>query len=200
MRIFKIIMLTLLFLLMAAIPVLAAKDSLAGKTSEDVSVWGVDLRSTQIYGNQGLLLGGFDGWKINDSLLIGTEGYILLNPIQAPNAVQNYTLLYNIGLAYGGLKCEYNLNPGKSIHFSGDLLAGVGYVKYVASDYNFSAGSGGICFVVEPGVNAMLKFTDSTQVGLGISYRLVSGLKINGLTDSDLTGVSVNLIIRYLEF
>lgn len=199
MRIIKIIVLALLFLLTAAIPVLA-KDSIIGNPMENVSVWGVDLRGTQIYGSPALLLGGFSGWQINDSLLIGTEGYIILNPIQAPSVVQNYSSTYNIGLFYGGLKCEYNTNPSKLLHFNGDILVGAGWVKYIAPDYNFMSGSGAICLVIEPGVNAMLKVTGSTEAGLGVSYRWVSGLNINGLTDNDLTGVSVNLIFRFVEF
>jgi hypothetical protein len=201
MRIFKILILGLSVLLLAAIPALAEEQTLIGNSAESTSVWGIDLKSSPVMGQPGLWFGGYNGRIINNgSLFIGSEGYILLTPIDAPATAPTLTVDSHVGLFYCGLNCEYNLNPSKLIHISGSISGGVLYVKYVGVDYNFADGLASLCFVVEPGVNVMMNVTDSFKAGVGVSYRSVSGLNIQGLTDDDLKGVSINLIFKFVEF
>jgi hypothetical protein len=201
MRIIRIFILVSFFLLMIAIPVLAAGNTLLGDTS-GTYVGGFDILSSQVFGNPGFLIGGFTGKYLNDSLLFGAEGYLLINPIKAPRAIaQPYVnKRLNLGFFYTGAKVEYNLSPGNIVHFSGDLLAVLGFIKYVGKDYDFSVGLASLCYVIEPGVNVMVNVNDSIQAGVGVSYRWVSGLNIAGLTNQDLSGVSMKLVIRFNEF
>lgn len=201
MRIFKTLVLTLLLVLVVAIPVLASEETLIGNSAENTSIWGVDLKSSPVNGRSGLWLGGYSGQIMNDgTLFIGSEGYVLLNPLSAPAGAPNDIGPTNIGLFYCGLTCEYNLNPNKLIHLSGSVLAGLCYVKYVGTDYSIEKGLAALCYVVEPGVNVMMNVTDFFKAGVGVSYRWVSGLDIQGLTNSDLSDVSVNLIFKFVEF
>jgi hypothetical protein len=201
MRICKILFLAMLLLWLTAIPVWAADETLIGNSGDYTGIWGIDLKSSPVNGRPGLWLGGFSGRIINNgSLFIGSEGYILLTQLSAPAGAPDIGVPCNIGLFYCGLTCEYTLNPSKLIHVSGSVLAGLGYVKYIGADYNIKDGLAALCFVAEPGVNVMMNVTDSFKAGLGASYRWVSGLNIQGLTNDDLKGVSINLIFKFVEF
>jgi hypothetical protein len=201
MRIFKIWVLVLFCLLMAAIPSLAADETLLGNSTDSTSIWGIDLKSTPVNGQSGLFLGGYNGRVMNDgTLIIGSEGYILLTPLSAPSGAPNIGVDCNIGLYYCGLTCEYIMRPSKLIQVSGSVLAGLCYVKYIGAGYNMENGLSALCCVVEPGVNVMMNVSDSLKAGLGVSYRWVTGLNMQGLTNDDLKGVSINFIFRFVEF
>jgi hypothetical protein len=191
----------MVLLLLAAVPVLAKDQTLLGDVNDSTSIWGIDLKSSSVTGQPGLWLGGYSGKIMNDgALYVGSEGYVLLTPIDSPAGAPTPPVNSHIGLFYCGLTCEYNLNPSGLIHISGSVLGGLLYVKYVGEDYNLLEGSAALCFVVEPGVNVMMNVTDSLKAGVGVSYRWVSGLDIQGLTNADLSGLSVNLIFKFVEF
>lgn len=201
MRIFKILIVALSVLLLAAIPALAEEQTLFGNSTEGIGVWGIDLKSSQVIGQSGLWFGGYSGRIMNDGeLTIGSEGYILLTPFDAPATAPPLPGDSRVGMFYCGLTCEYNLSPDKLIHLSGNILGGLLYVKYFGDNYSFTEGLGALGFVVEPGMNVMMNVNDSLKAGVGVSYRWVTGLNIQGLTDEDLKGVSINLIFKFVEF
>lgn len=207
MRMFRILTLAISLLLLAAVPVLAKEQTLLGDTNGGTSVWGVELKSAPSYGsNPGLWLGGYNGKIINDgSLYVGSAGYLLVTPMDAPAGAPAMTGFdQNVCLFYFGLTGEYTLNPSSLIHVSGSMLVGFCYAKYIGiapgNVYNFNDGIAGLFFMAEPGVNVMMNVTESFKAGVGVSYRFVSGPNFQGMTNGDLSAFSMNLILRFVEF
>lgn len=196
MRIIKALVLVLLLLFTLAIPVLADDDSLLGDYSSSPGYWEFGIRNSVIHNNPGIMIGGSSGHYINDSFAFGTEGYILFSQIQAPAPYTNK----NIQFFYAGLTGEYTIiKPAKFMSISGLVSAGLGYVKYFSFLDGDFTGKDGMCLVVEPGVNVMMNITDKCQAGVGVSYRLTSGITAPGLTDDDFKSISVNINFRFKE-
>ena len=207
MKILKILCLTVSLLLLAAIPVMAGEQTLFGNSNDSVSVWGIELKGAPSYGgNPGLWLGGYSGKIMNDgSLYLGSAGYLLVTPTVAPTGAPPITGFdTNICLFYFGLNGEYVLNPSSLIHVSGSMLVGLCYAKYLGiapgNVYNIDDGISGLFLMAEPGVNVMMNVTESFKAGVGVSYRFVSGPDLEGLANGDLSALSVNLILRFVEF
>ena len=81
------------------------------------------------------------------------------------------------------------------VHFSFYTLIGGGGANYNEEDQN-----GDTFFVIEPGVNALFNVTDFFRIGGGVSYRLISGVNLDGVSDTDLSGASVALTFKFGSF
>lgn len=128
---------------------------LQGKSS--YQIFGeVSSKSTEIYGEYGLLMGGSLGVTINSVFSIGFAGYGKAN--------------FDPGLpGYGGLFFAYNFSPTRKLHFRAIALAGSGTSRY-----------GGIFYIFEPGLEAVLNISRVVRLTFGISMPL---------TDKDDTGM-----------
>ncbi len=194
MRAVRVICLTLTLLLIA-VPAWAAETLLSGNY-ETSHYNGPDLKISSVQGNSAIMIGGYGGDLINRTFFLGHGGYILLSRLDAPVGGGQY-----INFAYYGLMVEYVLNSDELIHFAGNVLIGPGYVIYGPADFDFSRSEqGSLCWVIEPGATAVINVTESFRAGIGLSYRLVSGSNISGLSDDDLSGLSVNLFFKFGEF
>ncbi len=198
MRVIKIICITLLLLLFT-IPVMAADETLFSGNLESSRISGPDLKFSQVLGNNAIFIGGYGGKIINRTNFFGSGGYILASQIETPDQSGLETLY--VFFAYYGFVYEYIFKPSKLLHFTANVLIGPGYVKYVPNNLNFNVSNkGSYCLVAEPGATATINITEQFRAGLGVSYRMVSGVSAGSLTNSDLSGISVNLFFKFGEY
>jgi len=103
-----------------------------------------------------------------------------------------------------GALLEYIISSDKLIHFSIQTLIGAGGVRYQIKDYdedndevNYTDDA---IFVMEPGINVFLNVNINFRIGAGLTYRYVNGVDYKNLTNSDLSGVSAQILFKFGEF
>ena len=169
------------------------------------------FKTGQILGETGFWVGGQGGWIINHRFVLGGKGYILVNPVTI-EGLENI----EIGFGCGGVLFEYIIASNKLLHFSVESMIGAGGVYNDVNNYSRYHDpidyTGDGCFVAEPGINLMLNVTKYFRVGGGVSYRYVNGIEYDAgvsdvkrgdydlISDSDLTGVSVQIVLKFGSF
>lgn len=96
---------------------------------------------------------------------------------------------------YGGFEIEYENRSYKLIHFGIQSTIGSGSVKY-RSDTGLEKESDNF-FVVQPGANIHLNVTDWFRLSGGIFYRVATNVNLDGTSDSDLSGMSGIIGLRF---
>jgi hypothetical protein len=108
----------------------------------------VSSKSTEVYNDYGLLMGGSLGVTINSVFSIGFAGYGKAN--------------FDPGLpGYGGLFFAYNFSPTRKLHFRATALAGSG-----------TGGYGGVFYIFEPGLEGVLNISRVVRLTFGLSVPL----------------------------
>lgn len=165
------------------------------------------INFTNVKHDFGVMVGGYGGWLINHSFLLGGGGFGLANNIQAPNSAQpngsntsSENLLY-IKEGYGGLILEYIFNSKKLVHYNIQTLIGGGGVTYsLKNQYDVNEDKNCPFFVWEIGANAEFNIVKYFHLCLGGKYRLTSGVDMEGLSDSDLSGANLALTFKFGSF
>ncbi len=198
----------IVFLSAISIPLYAQEQTLIGGTIESGGFGGPVVKFSQIDKNFAVLVGGYGGWLINHSFMIGGGGFGLANNIHGPREAQLY---YGTGdnlrlqFGYGGLMLEYIGEHNSLVHYYVSTLIGAGGVNYdyingLYSPYFDNLDRTSACFVLEPNVGAELNVTRFFRIGAGASYRLVKGSDLIGVSDSDLSDLSLNLTFKFGKF
>jgi hypothetical protein len=192
----------LIIILLAVVlsyPLMAQEETLFSGKIESGGYGGPLLKIGQINGKTGIFMGGQGGWIINHRLVLGGKGYALVNDVEIEGA-QNLKLEFGCG---GGL-LEYIFSSSKLVHFSIQSMIGAGGVRYAVkkpdeehSDVNYDDDA---FFVVEPGINLILNVTKNFRIGAGATYRYVNGVEYESLSNSDLSGVSAQVFLKFGAF
>jgi hypothetical protein len=188
------------FLLLAfALPAFAQEETLITGEIESGGFGGPVLKITNINGENAVMVGGRGGWIINHTFVLGGGGYGLVTDVQAKttDSIHQY-----IQLGYGGLEMEFIPASNDLLHLSVGLLVGGGGVGYKPNDndgYN-SMQKNNAFFVLEPSVNINLNVTHYFRIAAGATYRYVSGLKSVVSTNTDLSGPSAILTLKFGRF
>jgi len=195
MKSLMIILLVVLF----SYPVIAQDETLI--SGEIESGWYVAplLKVGQINGETGIFIGGQGGWIINHRFVLGGIGYGLINEVEVKDA-QNLRLKFGCG----GVLFEYIFSSDKLLHLSLQSMIGAGSVRYDVKNYqddhdnvNYNDAA---FFVLEPGINLILNVSKNFRIGAGATYRYVSGVEYESLSNSDLSGVSAQIFLKFGVF
>jgi hypothetical protein len=199
----------LLFILIAVgSAVYAQEQTLMGQ--EEISNGGFGapvIKFTSINSQFGVLVGGKGGWIIDHSIVLGAAGYGLVNNVEGTLVSSGDKMLLNFG--YGGFDMGYIISSDKIVHMSVNVLIGGGVVShrvdYNVLDWNWSISDLGTIntnkfFVAEPEVNVELNLVKFFRIDIGASYRFISGINRNGLTNSDLSGPSAIMTLKFGKF
>lgn len=164
------------------------------------------VKFSRVKNNFALFVGGYGGWLINHTFLIGGGGYGLVNKIKGEQSAQyiyGYWDDVKIQFGYGGLYLEYIGNSNELIHYSISTLIGAGGVSYGVYNSNLYylntdwTRNNSSVFVLEPGINAELNVAKFFRINIGASYRFVNGVDLVGLTNSDLSGPSAGIAFKF---
>ena len=162
----------------------------------------------QINNSTVLMIGGQGGWIIDHSFILGGGAYGLTTNVKADVQRSDGSDLY-LNVGYGGLLLEYVFESDKLLHFSMHTLIGGGGINYTThkmgdeysqyEDYSEPIDQDAF-FVAEPGITLTLNVTRFFRLGLGGTYRYVSGISTVGLTNDDLSGFGANLYFNFGKF
>ena len=210
----KSLMTFVLLFLLFSISISAQEETLLGSGEISSGGFGAPVvKYTQIKGDPALLIGGRGGWIINHTFVLGAGGYSLVTDVETDTPpsilfpVYPYLGSY-INLGYGGLELEYIVQSDQMLHFSVYTLIGGGAVSYRGqelndvihlSEYDYDYPNDAF-FVLEPAVNAELNVTSFMRICAGFSYRFISGVRMDNLKNSDLTGPSGVLTFKFGSF
>lgn len=194
------ILLVAIFICLFSGPAFARDEVLISGQIDHGGFGGPSLKVARIKEEVGYFMGGYGGWFINHTLMIGGGGYGLVNNVKAPESGPNgEALYYNMG--YGGLILEYVNNSHNLFHFMINTLIGAGDLGYRRADGSVNWDyAHDTFFIVEPSINLEINVTHFFRVGMGLGYCYIDGLQLAGITQQDLTGVSGNLYLKFGSF
>ena len=119
------ILLVAVFICVLSAPAFARDEVLVGGPIEHGG-GGPSLKVGPAMDKARFFIGGYGGWYINHTFMIGGGGYGLINEVKAPvSGKQGEKLYFEMG--YGGLVLEYVNKSHRLVHFTiNTLLGGVG--------------------------------------------------------------------------
>ncbi|MHB9030773.1 MAG: hypothetical protein ACYC9O_18550, partial [Candidatus Latescibacterota bacterium] len=165
------------------------------------------IKYTRIHDQNAFLVGGRGGWFFNHSLMLGGGGYGVISEVDAPSGALGPWEKSPLDIEFGylGLEIEYLRNSGSLLHYNFYTLLGGGadnYVKDAGSvwDSNEQSGETDFMLVMEPAITGELNVTPWFRLNAGISWRLVSGVEQAGLDNSDFSGPSAALTLKFGRF
>ena len=164
---------------------------------------------TMINGQYANMVEAYGGWFINRKFLLGIGGGAVTNDLPVP--VQDRAIeLLDLSYMYTqfGLHTEYVMSSNKAVHLVFHLFAGPGftmqYQRYNWDDYDNHDSPNHYdenwFTVVEPGVQLEVNLFKWMRFSPGISYRFASGSHALGLGDSDISGASINVGLKFGAF
>jgi hypothetical protein len=157
------------------------------------------LKVGQTHGDAGIYVGGQGGWIINHQIVIGGVWNGLANNVEV-DGKENLKLDFD----YGGAKLEYIFSPDRLLHISLESMFGIGGVRYEVMDFNKTHDeinySRDQFFIMEPGINAVLNVSRHFRISLGATYRHIGNVKYDGLSSSDLSGLSGQVVLKFGSF
>jgi opacity protein-like surface antigen len=192
----KVLAVLLAAVLLAAVAH-AGERILFGGQVEHGGFGGPYVKFTQINNQFGLLVGGRGAWIINHVLAIGGGGCGLANNVDSnrPDSL--------VSFGYGGGILEWIIRSDEVLHFTIETLIGGGGIGLFPDNQQDSGSrdqhSDGV-FVMEAAANLELNVATWFRADAGLGYRLVSGVEIAGLTNSDFSGPAATLMLKFGKF
>ena len=190
----------ILLVVILSYPTMAQDETLISGEVESGGYGAPIFKVGQITGTTGIFVGGQGGWIINHSFVLGGKGYGLANNVDIEGS-QNLKLDFGCG----GVLLEYIFSSEKLLHVGINTMIGAGGVCYAEKDYSndyekevdYNSSS---FFVLEPGINLDINVSSYFRIGAGVTYRYVSGVEYENLSNSDLSGVSAQILFKFGVF
>ena len=113
--------------LIMTLPLHAQEQTLISGPIDNGGFGGPVVKFSQIDSRFALLVGGYGGWLINHSFMIGGGGFGLANNIRGSRAAQIYCGTgdnLRLQFGYGGFMLEYIGEPNSLIHYNVSKLIG----------------------------------------------------------------------------
>ncbi|MBN2202038.1 hypothetical protein JW777_08815 [bacterium] len=163
------------------------------------------FKMTRMHDSFGVLIGGRGGWIINHTLSLGGGGYGLVSRIRVPEGVPGMQDPV-LQAGYGGFEIGYTPRSHRLVHPDVSLLIGGGsagaresWEEDLGDDWSDDPALDSF-FILEPCIAVELNVTRFMRVTAGASYRFVSGLEQEGLTESAIGGPSAVLTFKFGRF
>lgn len=151
---------------------------------------GIDTNVGSIRSEPGYLAGGEVAAIFKQQFTVGLAGYGLANNEARVPGAPGATDRLRFG--YGGVRVGYIFMPSARVHAAADLLVGSGETRAKGSLPQREDR----VLVAEPSLVAEANLSRFFRGALGLSYRIVSGSDLAGVSNSDLGGVTGRLTIR----
>jgi hypothetical protein len=173
----------------------AQEQTLLSGTITHGGYGGPEVKFTQIGDDFGIMVGGKGGWIINHTVVLGAGGYGLVNKIRLTDTT-------DLNFGYGGLVIEYIQDWDKLLHYSFSALIGGGGISHRRRNSfdNHDEMDVRTFFVLEPGANAEVNISSFFRINAGISYRLLSSVSLERISEQNLSGLSLNLTFKFGKF
>ena len=187
------------FLLIVDLSLAQETKTLIGSGNDYGFAWMLELKTNSIKGDMGASYAVNGGVLVNRTAIFGLGFGLNLT-----HDVVNY--------GYFGLYGNYAFNPSELFHITAHLLLGTGsardYDRPKSSTFdNFGNITGSGFYIIEPGINVEMNFSERVRFYAGFSFSLVSGLdedheKIatSKVTNKDLCGFIFNIGVKFVKF
>lgn len=166
---------------------------------------------TELNGSFANLTEIYGGWYINHKFLLGLGAAAATNNIRVP--MEKRVLAdRDMSYAYGqfGLMTEYVLWSHRVIHLSFHAMTGAGFTtQYIRNAwehedyydrYNQYPHDTNWFYVVEPGIKLEMNVLKWMRFSPGLSYRAVYESNPESLTNEQLSGMALNLTLKFGKF
>jgi len=200
----------LMFILLLIIGsvIYAQEETIIGENEITTGGYGAPvIKFTSINSQFGVLVGARGGWILDHSITLGVGGYGLVNNVEVNGNSDERSPLLNFG--YGGIDLGYIMKWHKLLHASFNFLIGGGAVgermNFNVFGLNLNLPNLGMIknhnfFIAEPEADFELNIVKFCRIDIGASYRFISGAKQNGLSNTDLSGVSAIMTLKFGRF
>ncbi len=157
---------------------------------------------TSVNGQAAYLRGTRGAWVIRfgdgNAIHLGLAGYRTESDFDAVNWRRQGHSAPEMRTNYGGFEVEYVNRSLKLVHFGAQTLVGAGTVRYrKARDLDKRSDD---YFVIQPGANIHLNITNWFRLSGGVFYRYAANVNLEGTSDSDLSGLSAMVGLRFGKF
>jgi hypothetical protein len=151
---------------------------------------------------QATYLRGFRGaWIIHFSddhaIQIGLGSYRTRSDFDATHRRNANITKPEMRTNYGGFELEYVNSSHRLIHYSIQTLIGSGNVRYLSRNMSRTSDR---YFVLQPGINLNLNVTNWFRLSGGVFYRYAGGVNLEGTGDSELSGLTSFVGLRFGKF
>ena len=188
---------SILLLVFISIPVYSQQQ----QTLQDGSNGGYGapvVKVATVNGAGSVLLGGKGAWMIDHTFGIGGGGYLLVSNVSARMA--DTSGQRRMMLSYGGVLFEYTMSSTQLFYPTLEILIGGGAIGHEQDSYYNPRPHLDGFFVLEPGVTLNFCVASFFRIEAGASYRIVQGLSSALSTNSDLSGMTANLALKFGSF
>jgi len=145
--------------------------------------------------------GGRMAWIIGHSMALGLFGSSFINTTDINKLINGTSSTISLTGGYGGFLLEPIVLPKQAIHLSFPIEIGVGGVGYTTNDDNQTNYHNQDAFMVfKPGVEVELNMVKCFRLALGIQYRYIYGLNLQGFGKNELNGVSATMAFKFGKF
>ena len=190
--------------LLLAVSVYAQEETLISGEIESGGYGGLEVKFGEINGEWEVFVGGRGGWIINHQFVLGGAGYGLTTHGETtPGIVFPYYNIDRFEMGYGGVLLAYIVNSDKLIHLNIETLIGGGGISQYTGDNTYpyyEQLESDAFFIAEPGINFELNISKRLRFATGASYRFTSGVEYLNLEDADISGPSINLMLKFGKF
>lgn len=165
---------------------------------------GVYSRYSEVGETEGWFAGGRAGLIVNDNFSFGAAGMGLVTPSSREEiSGHEYSGLYDtVEFGYGGFLAEYYINPKSLVNFQVGVLVGGGGLVFSYDteddddDDDNTYGNDKI-FVAEPELNVFVNLTRFCRLGVGVSYRYVTGIGSEEIENADFNGPAASAMVQF---
>jgi hypothetical protein len=169
------------------------------KTKSVGGYGGPFINATQMNNDWGVMLGGKGGVVFNRNFAFGGVGMAMVSNATFTGDDLNGNKNTPLELSYGvgGLFFEYIFKLDKPIHFSVPLNVLAGGVTVSENEVEIESSA---IFVLEPGINVEFNFSEHFIPGITFSYRQVFGASLTNISNQDISGINIGLMLKFGAF
>jgi len=190
-----------IIILLLSLSAFGDDETLISGEIESGGYGGLEVKFASLNGEWEVLVGGRGGWIINHQFVLGGAGYGLATEGETSPGIVYPVPNYIFDMGYGGVLLGYISNSHRLVHVTLDVLIGGGGLSPrddVFHDYNYDEDDA--FFIIEPNVNFELNVSRKIRFAFGGGYRITSGVEYLDLDDDDISGTSINLMMKFGKF
>ena len=148
------------------------------------------LKATNITGKDKLLIGGQGALLINKTFYFGGGGGGTARDIGG--GFSSYS--------YGGIIAGMFIQPHKAIHYYADVGLYSGNLSSGGDSNNANDNSAEDFMIIEPGAGIALNIMKYAKLVLGVSFKIVSAVDREDISNDDVGGFSLNGAVLFGSF
>ncbi|MBX7094762.1 MAG: hypothetical protein K1X56_08580 [Flavobacteriales bacterium] len=160
---------------------------------------GYELKYTYFNDEPAYLHGIRGGWYMDgeEKWVLGFSSYFASTVINESFSLLNRQQLVTM---YSTVYVDYTFFQDKPVQLNPLLHLGYGFAELTDLGFGSTGSEYSGYYLVEPNINATIKVFRYMKFGLGLGYRAVGGVRMQGADSYSLSGLSMNAFIKFGDF